>query len=163
MATMPVIFGTATRPDMMPIALLPTTMAIRAVAMGRLIAMSEPNAMARMNTAITMPISSLLPPAGRFAYPRPPSYSTWMPASRAACTASCAASYSVVPIFSTSKPTVAKAVCPSALRVGPRGSYGLLTAITCGPADSCSTACSTTAFWSGPVRPSSEWKMTFEE
>ena len=52
---------------MMPIALLPTAMAIRAVAMGRLMATSEPKAMARMKTAITMPISSLLPPAGRFA------------------------------------------------------------------------------------------------
>ncbi len=67
MATTPVIFGTATRPDMMPMALLPTAMAVRAVAMGRLMATSEPKAMARMKIAITMPISSLLPPAARFA------------------------------------------------------------------------------------------------
>ena len=66
-ATTPVIFGTATRPDMMPMALLPTTMAIRAVAMGRLMATRDPKAMARMTIAIRMPISSLLPPAGRFA------------------------------------------------------------------------------------------------
>ena len=66
-ATTPVIFGTATRPDMMPMALLPTAMAIRAVAMGRLMATREPKAMARMTIAIRMPISSLLPPAGRFA------------------------------------------------------------------------------------------------
>ena len=52
---------------MMPMALLPTTMAIRAVAIGRLIATSEPKAMARMTIASRMPISSLLPPAGTFA------------------------------------------------------------------------------------------------
>ena len=67
MATTPVIFGTATSPDRMPIALLPITMAIRAATIGRLIATSEPKAMARMTTAIRMPISSLFPPAGRSA------------------------------------------------------------------------------------------------
>ena len=35
--------------------------------MGRLMATSEPKAMARMTIAIRMPISSLLPPAGTFA------------------------------------------------------------------------------------------------
>ena len=35
--------------------------------------------------------------------------------------------------------------------------------MTWGPAASCSTACSIAAFSSGPVSPSSEWKMTFEE
>ncbi len=63
-ATMPVISGTATRPDMMPMALLPTTMAIRAVTIGRLIATSDPKATARMTIARRMPIISLLPPAG---------------------------------------------------------------------------------------------------
>ena len=63
-ATTPVISGTATMPDMMPMALLPTTMAVRAATIGRLIATSEPKAIARMTTAIRMPIISLLPPAG---------------------------------------------------------------------------------------------------
>ena len=67
MATMLVISGTATTPDMMPIALLPMTMASRAATIGRLIATSEPKAMARMTTAIRMPISSLLPPAATLA------------------------------------------------------------------------------------------------
>ena len=49
---------------MMPMALLPTTMAISAATIGRLIATSEPKAIARMMTAIRMPIISLLPPAG---------------------------------------------------------------------------------------------------
>ena len=41
MATTPVISGTATRPDMRPMALLPTAMAIRAVAMGSLVSLAE--------------------------------------------------------------------------------------------------------------------------
>ena len=49
---------------MMPMALLPTTMAIRAVTIGRLIATREPKATARMTIARRMPIISLLPPAG---------------------------------------------------------------------------------------------------
>ena len=52
---------------MMPIALLPITMANSAVTIGRLIATRDPNAIARMRTAIRMPIISLLPPAGTFA------------------------------------------------------------------------------------------------
>ena len=94
MATMPVILPTGTTPDMMPIALLPTTMATSAVRIGRLIATREPNATARMMTAIRIPISSLLPPAGVLAYPSPPSYSTSMPASRRSWTAFSAASNS---------------------------------------------------------------------
>ena len=34
--------------------------------------------------------------------------------------------------------------------------------MTCGPSDSCVTACSTAAFVSGAVTPSAEWKITFE-
>ena len=48
----------------MPIVLLPITIAISAATIGRLIATRDPKAMARMRTAIRMPISSLLPPAG---------------------------------------------------------------------------------------------------
>ena len=92
MATTPVMLGTGTSPDRMPIVLLPITIAISAATIGRLIATREPKAMARMRTAIRMPISSLLPPAGTLAYPRPPSYSTWTPASRRSWTAFWAAS-----------------------------------------------------------------------
>ena len=67
MATTPVISGTGIQAGHMPMALLPTTMAIRAVAMGRLMATREPKAIARMTIAIRMPIISLLPPAGMFA------------------------------------------------------------------------------------------------
>ena len=67
MATTPAIFGTGTRPAMTPMVLLPTAMAIRAVAIGRLMATSEPKAIARMTIAIRMPISSLLPAAASFA------------------------------------------------------------------------------------------------
>ena len=52
---------------MMPMALLPITMATSAATIGRLIATSEPKAMARMMTAIRMPIISLLPPAATLA------------------------------------------------------------------------------------------------
>src|SRR4051794_41948849 len=72
MATTPVMLGTGTKPDRRPIALLPITIATSAVTIGRLIATREPKAMARMRTAIRMPISSLLPPAGARGGARPP-------------------------------------------------------------------------------------------
>ena len=67
MATTPVTSETGTIPDMIPMALLPTTMATRAVTMGRLIATSDPNATARMTTAIRMPIISPFPPVSTLA------------------------------------------------------------------------------------------------
>jgi hypothetical protein len=54
------ICGTAIWPDRIPMALLPTTIAVSAATIGRLIATKEPNATNSTITAATMPISSLL-------------------------------------------------------------------------------------------------------
>ena len=90
--------------------------------MGRLIATSEPNAMARTTIAMASPIISLPGSPSSFAKPSSPLYSTCMPASRRLWVAACAASYSGRSILSVSKATVTNAVRPSSLTVGPRGS-----------------------------------------
>ena len=102
--------------------LMPTRRPTSATTIGRLIATSEPNAMASTTTATRIPIFSLPGAASPAARPRPWSYSTWTPASRATSTAFSAASKSSGPISWVSNATVANAVVPSLLTVGPRGS-----------------------------------------
>ena len=158
-ATTPVIFGTATKPDMMPMALLPITMASSAVTIGRLIATREPKAMARMTTAIRMPISSLLPAGGSFGV----------------------AEAAVVLDLDTGVTEVLDGLLGGVELVeahllgveGDGRERGLpvladgRTARVVGAADgdhvrpsaSCSTACSIAALVAGSVSPSSEWKI----
>ena len=70
--------------------------------MGRLIATSEPNAMARTTIAMARPIISLPGSPSSFATPSSPLYSTCMPASRRLLVAASAASNSGRSIWSVS-------------------------------------------------------------
>ena len=87
-------------------------------------------------------------------------YSTCIPASRRPWVAAWAASYSTGPILSLSKASVANAVRPSGLTVGPRGSYGLVTPTTCGTRASAVRAWAKECLAAAPVTPSSECTTT---
>ena len=90
--------------------------------MGRLIATSEPNAMASTTIAMARPIISLPGSPSSLATPSSPLYSTCMPASRRPSVAASAASNSGRSISSVSNDDGGERGRPSSLTVGPRGS-----------------------------------------
>jgi hypothetical protein len=75
-ATMVAISGTATTPESNPMVPMPTRSATSATTIGRLMATSDPKAIASTTTATRMPIFSLPGSASPAARPRPASYST---------------------------------------------------------------------------------------
>ena len=135
----------------MPMALLPTTMAISAATIGRLIATSEPKAIGQDDDR-HQDADQLAVAAGRdVGVARgPPSYSTWMPASRRSWTAFSAASNSAEPDLLGVEADRGERGLP----VGAdRGSTRVVRAAhrdrRAVPSASFWTACSTAAWWRG--------------